>query len=116
VYDHLNAEEMAEYEQSSEPAVLRLAGLVRRLSQALLLQLMRELGQRYLGNSDAPGLDLALWKAVVEVPVRLSDEEATQLEQLSQQAGGWWRLTPEVEFLDSEYWSEVYSESIKATL
>ena len=113
VNEYLNNPEMEAYEQSSDPAVQRLAAMTRRLSQELLLHLMRDLGARYLGDGDAPGLDIALWKAVVEVPVRLTDEEVTQLELLSQQAGGWWRLTPEEEFCDQNYWASVYKTATK---
>ena len=114
--EYLNNTEMELYEQSSDPAVQRLAAMTRRLSQELLLHLMRDLGSRYLGDGDAPGLDIALWKAVVEVPVRLTDEEVTNLELLSQQAGGWWRLNPEPEFLDLEWWAEVYAERSKTSM
>jgi hypothetical protein len=116
VYDHLNGEEMAEYEHSSDPAVQRLAAMVRRLSQSLLFQKMGELGRKYLGSGEAPGLDIALWKAVVEAPVRLSDEEAAELEQISQQAGGWWRLGQDPEFLDLEAWAFYYAEESKMAL
>jgi hypothetical protein len=107
---------MSEYETSEDPTVQRLTALVRRLSQDLLLRVMRELGHRYLGDASAPGLDIALWKAVVEVPVRLTDEEASELERLSQQAGGWWRLTPEETFLSTDYWAEVYEESQRSMM
>ena len=108
VNDYLNDSEMTDHELCDDPRVQKLASVVRRLSQELLLQLMRDLGRRYLGDGAAPGLDIALWKAVVEVPVRLTDEEVTKLELLSQQAGGWWRLTPEEEFCDHGYWESVY--------
>lgn len=114
--EYLNNPEMEAYEQSVDPAVQRLVAMTRRLSQELLLHRMQDLGSRYLGDADAPGLDIALWKAVVEVPVRLTDEEATELELLSQQAGGWWRLNPEREFLDLEWWAEVYAERSKTNM
>lgn len=113
VNDYLNDSEMTDFELSDDPRVQKLASVVRRLSQELLLQLMRSLGRRYLGDEAAPGLDIALWKAVVDLPVRLTDEEVTQLELLSQQAGGWWRLTPEEEFCDQGYWVSVYRTATK---
>jgi hypothetical protein len=114
VNDYLSDAEMTDYElDEGDPKVQKLASVVRRLSQELLRLMMRELGRRYLGDENAPGLDIALWKAVVEVPVRLTDEEATQLELLSQQAGGWWRLTPEEEFCDLDYWGSVYKTAMK---
>jgi len=116
VNDYLNNSEMTDHELCDDPRVQKLASVVRRLSQELLLHRMRDLGSRYLGDADAPGLDIALWKAVVEVPVRLTDEEVTELELLSQQAGGWWRLNPEREFLDLEWWAEVYAERSKTNM
>lgn len=113
VNDYLNDSEMVDLELSDDPKVQKLASIVRRLSQELLLQLMRELGRRYLGDERAPGLDIALWKAVIELPVRLTDEEVTRLELLSQQAGGWWRLTPEEEFCDPGFWASVYKAATK---
>ena len=101
---------MALLESDENPNTQRLASIVRSLSQDLLLQKMRELGRKYAGSDTANGLDHGLWKAVVETPVQLTDEEASELEQMSQQAGGWWRLTPEMEFLELEAWQTYYSE------
>ena len=107
---------MTDHELSDDPRVQRLASVIRRLSQELLLQFMRNLGRKYLGDEAALGLDIALWKAVIDVPVRLTDEEVTRLELLSQQAGGWWRLTPDEEFCDHDYWGSVYKAATKTDM
>jgi hypothetical protein len=114
--EYLNDQEMAELEGSEDPTVQRLAAVIRSLSQELLLQRMRALGKQYLGDEQAVGLDIALWKTVVQSPQRLSDEEVAELEQLSQQAGGWWRLHPEAEFLDSGTWGVHYENALKPKL
>jgi hypothetical protein len=114
--EYLNDHEMTALEQDEHPMVQRLASVIRGLSQALLLQRMQFLGIKYLGNADAPGLDIALWKAVVEAPVRLSDEEAAELEQVSQQAGGWWQLGAEALFLDFESWDAYYADASKTVM
>lgn len=110
--DFLNEAELSEFEENDDNSVRKLLMSVRHLSQELLLSRMRELGARYLGNSNAPGLDYALWKAVVEVPVRLSDEEVNELEGLSTQAGGWWQLEPSPNFLDTSAWVSEYQRAM----
>jgi hypothetical protein len=116
--EYMNDDEMRRLENAEDPQVQRLASVVRGLSQELLLRFMREMGAKYLSNDDAPGLDIALWKAVIEAPVRLSDEEAAQLEQLSQQAGGWWKLLPneEPEFSPLMAWEVHYEDVSKVAL
>jgi hypothetical protein len=110
--DFFNEAEMSEFEQNADASVQKLTSAVRHLSQQLLLTRMKDLGQKYLGDSNAPGLDLALWKTVIEVPVRLSDEEVTELEGLSAQAGGWWKLGAAPDFLDIEAWTAEYRAAI----
>lgn len=110
--EFFNEAEMSEFEQSPDASVQTLISAVRRLSQELLLTRMRELGLKYLGDADAPGLDYALWKTVVEVPVRLTDEEVTELEGLSTQAGGWWKLGPASDFLDLDTWAAEYRAAL----
>lgn len=72
---------------------------------------------KYLERGPYPGVEFALWRAVVETPDKISDDEATDLDRLSYIADGWWTF-PELdpEFVDMEIWRERYARSLKETL
>lgn len=106
---YLNHEELEALASDDNDNVRKLVDLLRDLAGERLFDRMRELGRKYLSDPEAPGLDRALWYAVENGPARLDSEEVGDLEQLSQMAGGWWRLDgPEPEFLSFEEWSEIY--------
>ena len=48
--------------------------------------------------------------------MRLTDEEAAELEQISQQAGGWWRLGEGPEFMDLDSWASFYAQGAQRAL
>jgi hypothetical protein len=107
---YLNHAELEALASDDNDNVRKLVDLLRDIASERLLDRMRELGQKYLGTVDAAGLDQALWFAVENGPERIDSEEVGDLEQLSQMAGGWWRLdgVPEPEFLSFEEWSSIY--------
>lgn len=115
--DPFSNEELKELEKDAGPIVMRLCISVRTLASRLLLTRIREIGEKYLGNASSPHLDVALWRAIVEAPERVTDEEINELEALSEQAGGWWTsLHSEPEFLDIGTWTKVYSKATGNTL
>jgi hypothetical protein len=108
---YLNHEELESLASDDNDNVRKLVDLLRDLAGERLLDRMRDLGRKYLNDSEASGLDRALWYAVENGPARLDSEEVGDLEQLSQMAGGWWRLDgPEPEFLSFEEWTEIYGD------
>lgn len=109
---YFNNDELRELEASDDENVRKLVDLVRNLASERLLDYVRSLGVKYLQSPDAPGLDFALWYAVVHGPERISEEEVGELQQLAEMAGGWWRLdgVPEPEFLSFEDWAPIYAE------
>ncbi len=110
---YYNNEELRVLEAHDDEDIRKLVDLVRSLAAERLLDYMRSLGTKYLQTPTEEGLDYALWYALVHGPERVSEEEVGELEQLSQMAGGWWRLSgvPEPEFLSDEDWSTHYAES-----
>lgn len=109
---YFNNDELLKLEASDDEDVRKLVDLVRNLASERLLDYVRSLGVKYLQSPDAPGLDYALWYAVVHGPERITEEEVGELQQLSEMAGGWWRLdgVPEPEFLSFEDWATIYAE------
>ena len=109
---YLNHAELEALASDDNDDVRKLVALLRDIAGERLLDRMRELGRQYLGAPNAAGLDRALWYAVENGPERIDEAEVGDLEQLSQMAGGWWRLVgvPEPEFLSFEEWSLVYKE------
>ena len=110
----LNNEELEVLASDDSAEVRRLVDILRDVASELLLSKMRELGRTYLQDPDAPGLDLALWRAIQEGPERMDAAEVGDLEQVSQMAGGWWRMTgvPEPEFLSFEDWADVFDGAL----
>ena len=111
---YLNNEELEVLASDDSAEVRRLVDILRDVASELLLSKMRELGRTYLQDPDAPGLDLALWRAIQEGPERMDAAEVGDLEQVSQMAGGWWRMTgvPEPEFLSFEDWADVFDGAL----
>jgi hypothetical protein len=109
---YLNHQELEALASDDNDNVRKLVDLLRDLACERLLDRMRELGREYLSNPNAPGLDQALWYAVQNGPERIDEADVGELDQLSQMAGGWWRLdgVPEPEFLSFEDWTSVYKE------
>lgn len=108
---YFNNDELLKLEASDDEDVRKLVDLVRNLAAERLLDYVRSLGAKYL-QGDTLGLDYALWYAVVHGPERITEEEVGELQQLSEMAGGWWRLdgVPEPEFLSLEDWAPIYAE------
>ena len=109
---YLNHQELEALASDDNDNVRKLVDLLRDLACERLLDRMRELGRAYLGNPAAQGLDRALWYAVQNGPERIDEADVGELDQLSQMAGGWWRLdgVPEPEFLSFEDWSSTYKD------
>lgn len=109
---YYNNDELRALESSDDEDVRKLVDLVRSLAAERLLEYIRSLGEQYLQSANAAGLDVALWYAVVNGPERINEEEVGELQQLSEMAGGWWRLdgVPEPEFLPFEEWALIYNE------
>jgi hypothetical protein len=108
---YFNNDELLKLEAHDDEIVRKLVDLVRSLASERLLDYMRYLGVKYLQTENAPGLDYALWYAIINGPERLTEEEVGELHQLSEMAGGWWRLdgVPEPEFLSFEDWEAFYN-------
>lgn len=70
-----------------------------------------------------PGLEFALWKAVVDGPPVedypvVGDAEVTALRLLAEEANGWFWMPPGEnmgeQFLDAENWQEKYASWLQA--
>ena len=109
---YLNHQELEALASDDNDNVRQLVDLLRDLACERLLDRMRELGDKYLNDPKAVGLDRALWYAVENGPERIDGAEVGDLEQLSQMAGGWWRIdgVPEPEFISFEEWASIYKE------
>lgn len=107
---YFNDNEMQSFEELDNPDVNLLVSRLRVFSQELLLARMQLMALKYTGSVSPANLDFALWRAVIGVPKQLSTEEATELDQLSSQAGGWWSLDGSPTFLSFEEWQRVYDE------
>lgn len=86
----------------------RLVTVLRETATLALLHYMGHLSLKYTGEPWADGLANALWKAVQDGPQVMDEDEVTQLEWLTDVAGGWF-ATPD-EFLDAEAWQTRYEE------
>jgi hypothetical protein len=109
---YYNDDELRALEAHDDEDVRKLVDLVRGLAAERLLEYVRSLGMKYLQSDNASGLDLALWYAMIHGPERILETEIGELQQLSEMAGGWWRLdgVPEPEFLTLDDWAQVYAE------
>lgn len=109
---YFNDAQLEHLAASDDADVRTLVELVRSLAAENLLEYMQKLGRKYLQDERAPGLDRALWATLQRGPERLDEDEVMDLDQLSQMAGGWWRLddVPDPEFLSFDDWKDVTQE------
>ena len=73
---YLNHEELEALASDDNDNVRKLVDLLRDLASERLLERMRGLGEKYLNDPEAPGLDRALWYAIEQGPERIDGAEA----------------------------------------
>lgn len=102
--DYYNDHELNELAKSESPQLRKLVAQHRELGRSALLSYMAILGSKYLGDGAHPALGRVLYKALLEGPKQLTEEEVGELAQMSQIAGGFWDTDPEPEFKTFEEW------------
>lgn len=110
--DYCTHAELAEFEKSDNSDVRRLAAHYRALGKEHLKSRMRELAQAYVEDVPADW-GHAVWRAIIDGPVSMTEEEVNEVDQLGQIAGGWYDYSKnqnEPEFVEREDWLDLYDK------
>ena len=97
---------------STDVTTVELVTEIRRLAKDSLYHMMLRLCHGYHEVPWVEGIEYSLWRAVVTVPTRITDEETQELEQLAERAGGWWGRPPAsslLRFYDLDEWKKIYA-------
>jgi hypothetical protein len=108
---YYNNEELDRLASDDHPDVRKVVDMVRDLAGDLLFERMRKQAAQFNLPFDA-GFSIGLWKALQQGPKRISEEDVTDLEQLSEMAGGWWTFDElgEPEFQSLDEWRKTYQQ------
>lgn len=93
------------------PHLQELLQAFRMMSQALLLQELYALAERYTEGPWPPGFEYAAWGVVLNGADRMTPQEVARLRRLAEWSGGWYHLPDEAQepqFLPAADWATRY--------
>lgn len=107
-YTPISADDLQLGLEHQDSAVQSMANAVRYLSRQLLLERILSIGEETIGLRRTRNVDVNVWVSLKGDAPLLNSEQTRELQVLSVQAGGWWRIPEDVEedpqFLDHQDW------------